>query len=498
MAAGRSAAAKAKRTEELATEDGLFRPEVLQGDRHQPGPNITGAAQPATLQRAGVADTALGAVTSKLLAQAAAFVEQIPDESFGPLINLAKAGLLGFIKKLAAVPATKLIKMARKVFQALKSPSYVLGFLLGLLKGFFVDGLAGIFILIYDLAKLAVELPQLGVKLAQRLGQRALSALAGEIGALGQWLSANAPVVAAALLQELSGKGGLSGAVAQIVAYLMSKAKGVATQFGGKMAAGLMNFLGKSKAAVGRALGAVAGRLSGAALFEILLTVATSGGGAALSAVKTGLRATLGLLGKVGRGFMKVLAPLGKLLGKAVSALKGWIGALANAKATKELGAKLSALFSKLGKFIKSILGRSTQSGKPGTATTGGRAAAAGEGLPAPASLPKGARTTTEGLPSPASLPRSGLVKYSWTDKVKARSFAEHWMVNLGGKVLEYPNHRAFVDYWRRLSGKASDIPVAFVNGKGELVLDTTRLDIPRSWYILKNQAQNRRRAGLL
>ena len=463
--------------------------------KHKP-PISQSDVQSGLIQKAGISDQVAGVFTSQLLAQAAALVSQIPDQAYGPLTSLAKAGLQGFIKQLAAVPAMKLVKMGKKVFAALQSPQYLLGYLVGLLKGFFVDGLAGIFILIYDLAKLAINIPLLGVKLAQRLGAPAISALSMEIGQIGQWISQNAPTLAAGLLQGLGGKDGLSGALAQLVAYLLTQAKGAAAKIGGKMASGLLSFFSKSKGAIGRALGEVAGRLSGAVLFEIILAVVTSGGGSAITAVKTGLRAILGLLGKIGRGFLKVVVPLAKILGKAIGALRGWILALANSGPMKALGSKLGELFSKLGNFIKTVVGRLTGSKKAAAATPGGKPPVPADGLPAPASLPPGARTTTEGLPAPASIPRSGAIRYAWNNAQEARAFIETWMVQLAGKVHEFPNHRAFVEYFRSIAGNAREIPVAFF-AKGELVFDSTRVNVPISWHLPRKQAQNRRRIGL-
>jgi hypothetical protein len=452
--------------------------------------------QPGTIQKAGVADQVAGMFTSQLLRQAAALVSQIPDQAYGPLTPLAKAGLQGFIKRLASVPATMLVKMGRKALAALQSPQYLMGYLIGLLKGFFVDGLAGIFILIYDLAKLAIKIPALGVKFARRFGAPAVSALASDIGGIGQWISKNAPALSAGLIQGLGSKGGLSGALAQIIAYLLTKAKGASAKIGDKIAGGLLGFFSKSKGAIGRALGETAGRVSGAALFEIILAVVTSGGGSAITAVKTSLRAVLGLLGKIGSGFMKFIVPLAKLLGKAIGALKGWILALARSGPMKSLGTKLGELFSKLGTFIKKVIGRLTGSKKSTSATPGGQPPVPTDGLPAPASLPRGARTTTEGLPAPASIPRSGAIRHAWNGVQDAQAFIQTWMVTYGGKVHEFPNHQAFVEYFRRLAGNAREIPVAFY-AKGELVFDSTRVNVPRLWYVLRQQARNRRRAGL-
>jgi len=439
----------------------------------------------ASIQKAGIADKVMGVFTSKMLAQAANFIGQIPDETFGPLTSVAKAGLHGFIKRLAAIPPTKLVTMAKRVFSAVQSPHYVLGFLLGLLKGFVIDGLLGIFVLFYDLAKLAIKLPTWGYKVAKRIGAPAIMALVGDISSIGQWISTNAPALAAGLLEQLGGKGGLSGAVAQITGYLLTKAKGGASKIGNKIASGLVSFFSQSKAKIGRALGEVAGRLSGAVLFEIILAVLTSGGGSAITAVKTSLKAVLGLLGKIGRGFLKVIVPLGKVLGRALRALKGWILALAHTGPLKGLSTKLTELFEKLSKFIKTVVGRLTGAGKAGAASTGGRPRVPPEGLPAPDSLPRGAKTTTEGLPAPASIPRAGAIRSMWTRAQEARAFAKEWIITRGRglDVVEFYDHRHFVEYFRNLAGKAREIPVAFVNGEGKLVLDLTRVKIPVKWY---------------
>ena len=372
------------------------------------GPFTQHSAPESKVQRATLTDKLLGGVANRLLQQAAAMVGMISDDAFGPLTSLAKAGLHGFLKRLAAVSPTKLMKMARKVFAALKSPQYLLGYLIGLLKGFFVDGLAGIFILLYDLGKLAVKFQSFGFEIAKRLGSMEVKSLSSQISGIGQWLSENAPGLATALLQELGGKGGLSGSVAVIAGYLLGKAKGAASSFGGKIAGGLIKFFSKSKGVIGRTLGEIAGRLSGAVLFEIILAVVTSGGGSAITAVKTGARGLLAMLGKVGRGVMAVIGPLGTWIGRAMKALKGWVLALGRSPRLKGLSTKLGQLLEKLGGFVKLLAGKLKRPKKAGAGTTAGgtRPKVPSEGLPAPASLPKGAKTTTEGLPAPASVPR--------------------------------------------------------------------------------------------
>ena len=79
---------------------------------------------------------------------------------------------------------------------------------------------------------------------------------------------------------------------------------------GSKAARGIIGFLGQPS----NVLGEIAGRISGQAIFELVLAALTSGGGAGLTAAKAALKPIGMMIRKIGRFIFRIIRGIGKAL----------------------------------------------------------------------------------------------------------------------------------------------------------------------------------------
>ena len=86
-------------------------------------------------------------------------VRELPEQPplGGPLMSVFKAGLIGFLERLRDKPADEKKRFLEKVRWVVISPSFALGYFLGVLKGIVWDGLVGTLRMVWDLV---VGLPQ--------------------------------------------------------------------------------------------------------------------------------------------------------------------------------------------------------------------------------------------------------------------------------------------------------------------------------------------------
>ncbi len=285
------------------------------------------------------------------LEQAAGAVRALPeDPALGVVWPLFKAGLEGLVARLRspAVTIDEKIEAMNKLARILagRDTEFTLAYLKGLAHGFFIDGMLGIFILIYDLLKAMSAvwgfLEQVGA---------AIQGFPDEINALiVRFVQIYEAIVADSdsALEEVKKWASDPKRVLDLLASAGQAVLDVARTKGGDLGEGLVKAMNQPGSA--KALGGTAGSLTGTILWEVLFAVLTAGGGAAVTAAKTGLRTALGVVKKfVGRvvgGFLKLFGEIRA----AFSVVGGWIR-----KAAKAIKGKFASISERLAKLLDDI-----------------------------------------------------------------------------------------------------------------------------------------------
>jgi len=146
--------------------------------------------------------------------------------------------------------------------------------------------------------------------------------------------------------------------------------------------------------------------------------------------------------------------------------------------------------------YPKITLGPEPPTGLP---ITGGRTQPGlgpGPTLP-PGSMPPGTRTlppggrTQPGLgpgptlpPIPVSAAAHPTVLYEVVEPTAAFQFAERWIVDLGREPRYWMNRAQLREHWRDVMLRPGEPPPVYVSSDNVLHIDTTRIDVPDTWYI--------------
>ena len=260
-----------------------------------------------------VVDTAIqGALTT---------IENFPGKAMlGGLWTFVKPGLRGFYERLQAAKADVKITAVDKLARIMsgQSVAYAKGLLIGTVKGFFVDGLWGIF----EAIKMVING---ATKLWDFLG--AVRELVGAFPEKIQSLYENAKGIAATLatnvgpaMQEIENLLTDPQAVAKLIGPIVEAGKSKAAELGNTIAGKLLEFFTKpgSEATVGRATG----RLIGMVLFEVVFAYLTAGTGTAVTAIKTVGRALAKLGGRIAGSVLRVFKLLLPYFDTVVDAVK--------------------------------------------------------------------------------------------------------------------------------------------------------------------------------
>ncbi|WP_405864096.1 DUF4157 domain-containing protein [Streptomyces sp. NBC_00005] len=290
---------------------------------------------------------------------AATAVALLPaDPAFGVLWSLFQAGLEGFVARLRSpkVSTAEKIRAMDKIAGIIagRSMSFNLAFLKGLAMGFFLDGMLGIFILIRDLWRL---LPRAFEVLRQ--AAHAIGGFPAEVERVVEGLKAFFLALnPASWVDQVASLARDPSALLAVLSRLVGVGRGFARDLGGQLAEALVRAFNAPGSE--EALGDEAGKAVGQVLWEVVFAIATAGGGAAVTGAKAGLKAAIGVLGKLGgviaHGFMAIFGRLHNLLGsvatwirQAFSAAKGWL-----AKVGEHLARLLNELRALFARLLKS------------------------------------------------------------------------------------------------------------------------------------------------
>ncbi|MHB9757338.1 eCIS core domain-containing protein [Streptomyces sp. BYX5S] len=256
------------------------------------------------------------------LAGATEAISVLPaDPALGLLWPLYHAGLRGFVARLRSpnISTAEKIQAMDKIAGVVtgRSTGFNLAFLKGLAKGFFLDGMLGIFLLIRDVWKLVPRL--WGV-----LGQvaHAIGGFPPQLAhAIQGFKDSFAHLSAESVVEQVVALARDPRPLLDAVAGLGESAREIAREQGGNLAEFLVRAVNKPGSE--ETFGDEAGKAVGQVLWEAVFAVVTAGGGTALTGAKAGLRAVLGVLGKLGgrmsggSAFMSVFRAVHVALGAA-------------------------------------------------------------------------------------------------------------------------------------------------------------------------------------
>jgi hypothetical protein len=322
-----------------------------------PAVRITGAS---TAAPAGVAvqrsETPLPALVEAELRAAIVVFEQMPDDQFGPLTPILKSVAIAYFRRLAQEGGAELAELVRKSVRVMTSGGYAWQFSKGALRGFFIDGMLGVFVLVRDIAALLARLGEwYGDVLHEMLsGEMAAEAAAlfSEVRALGVGVRTSIEQLVAHLMTEaMAGK--LDGDVGALLRLLLTKAQGAAGQIGTAVADRQLAFF-KQPEEVLQKIGHVIGEITGNVAWEIVFAVLTSGGGAAAGPLKAAVKWLMSAVGKGAKLTLDLLIQLGRFIEDAWLGLKGLFAMMRESKLLAAIGGRLEKVFAKL----RPLLGR--------------------------------------------------------------------------------------------------------------------------------------------
>ena len=261
-----------------------------------------------------------------------------------------QAGLLAFFARLRAMPDALKVAIFEKIGSIAlgRNLSFAWGYVKGLLRGFFVDGLVGILQMIVDVICL---IPQIG---------RLLSTLRTLFGAFTIQME-NLFITIGML--ELAVEEALRNALAEIrqlfaqpwrilgmLTALNVQAIVAAKRMGTAMADAFIRLHRLSA----ESLGFGVGRVAGVIVFEVVLAVLTSGGGLAVTAGKTLTRVAVKMMATVGRHLLPVL----RFMATALRTIRGAIGSVVRmlTPAFRRVGRVLGDVLDAIGDFFRRLL----------------------------------------------------------------------------------------------------------------------------------------------
>jgi len=274
----------------------------------------------------------------------------------GSMWALIKAGLVGFWGKLKSAEEDLKIKAADTMARIMsgQSSDYALGMLLGLAKGFFIEGAAGIFIAAWDLFKALKGLWGFFQQIGETIGgfPQDIKELVKSFTSFGEDLLTNIGPA----LKEFRSEASDPNKVAAFLTTLAEKAKAFAKEGGEKIAGALLELFTKkgAEAELGETVGSVIGQV----LWEVVFAVVTYGAGAAVTAEKTVLKEATGILakivGKIAGSVLKLIKEIEIIFSKVVAVVKKAVAFVKGKLAA--IGGKFGELLDKVGVFVKKLL----------------------------------------------------------------------------------------------------------------------------------------------
>jgi hypothetical protein len=288
----------------------------------------------------------------------------MPATALGPLGAVLREAMIGFVNR--ALEEKNLAELERVADRFARlatkgSWDFTVGYGLGLLKGVW-DGIAGPFILLWDIAKL------LGNAVVW-LGKIALSALTPAGRALvasirASWATINAeirPAVSAFLKGPKD-----PGRIFKLIRGVMNQIASAARNAGAKVFDKLMGFLHKPDRQLGESIGFVTGVI----VFEVVLTVLTAGGYAAKAVIQ-----------RVSRLFTRAMTKIADLLrqlGGLYPKVKNVLDAVVRFAGTNAALRRIAGAADRMFKSFLALLRLSYGAPGPGRRTPDAAAAARG------------------------------------------------------------------------------------------------------------------------
>ncbi len=274
-------------------------------------------------------------------------VRDLPEpDILGPLWPAVKYALLGFLERVRDKPADVKKRYARKTFRMLFSPSYFVGVLAGVIKGFVWDGLVGTVRMLYDIV---VGIPKALAAVYRFFRSRledieSITAIVEE--AHGVWNQLRAFMArgdATARIAQLLRRS--PGILHAMVRSLFQRIRAWAYDAGAKAADQLFSFiLNSSMFDIGLKVGTVVGQV----IFEVVLLVFTSGAG---TLIKWGGKA-LQVLARAGR-WLTSAARGGTVILRALNALRQV--AIRGIRLARRVAASLRGVFVRLERLVNRI-----------------------------------------------------------------------------------------------------------------------------------------------
>lgn len=214
-----------------------------------------------------------------------------------------RAGIRGYLKALRDADDAEKVHAFEKYLSIVLSRDldFTLGYLKGLLCGFFVDGLVGIFQMIVDLVCLVRRIPDFVDALEKFFG-----VFPEEMSRAAKAMREFEAALAAAVSNGVAEMWGIitdPRRLAGLMETVAASGEATAKRMGGAVAEMLLAMAREPS----RSLGFKIGKAAGMILFEIVLALVTAGGGLAATAVKTSTKVAVKLVATIGRHAWSVI-----------------------------------------------------------------------------------------------------------------------------------------------------------------------------------------------
>lgn len=244
--------------------------------------------------------------------------QAIAGAYFGRYSNMAdilnskilSAAMIGFFKRIRSMPDTQKVYMFEKFGKIILrgDTNFTLGLLKGILIGFFLDGLLGIIQMVVDFVCVVPKILNFFKSIKDFLSE-----IPHEVEmillSIQEFMESLQDLITNAydeLMDFLSNP----QRIFEILRNIEESALGVAEKVGASMADGFIRYASLPPAA----LGEIVGRIGGQLIFEGVLIFFTKGGGAAVTAAKTALRAFGKALSTIGRQIFRLIKLMGSVL----------------------------------------------------------------------------------------------------------------------------------------------------------------------------------------
>lgn len=229
---------------------------------------------------------------------------------YGTNSGLLSAAMLGFFKRLRRMPDRQKVALFEKFGRIILRGdlSFTLGMLKGILMGFFLDGLLGIVQMVIDIICIIPQVINFFRTIENFLSQlpyevaMIMNGIEEFMASIGDVIS-NATSELMAMLRDPT-------RMLNILDEIYQAAANAAERIGEAMADGLIRYAALPAAALGEMVGRIGGQLA----FEAVLVYFTAGGGAAVTAAKTALRAIGRGMATIGRQIFRVVRLFGRVL----------------------------------------------------------------------------------------------------------------------------------------------------------------------------------------